>query len=127
MDHRKRMLRAVRLFGWGGVVLSVTVALVRMLTQDTGQQVAIAAWTAANVVNMIAVTMLAYLLRVRPGLRPRLRSIKTGMYVTNLVVQGGLLAVAGGVDTALWLVMLPTVLFAAADTSKGEAAMRTKK
>src|ERR1700752_1190737 len=70
VDHRKRMLRAVRLFGWGGVVLSVAVALVRMLTQDTGQQLAIAAWTAANVVNMVAVTMLAYLLRVRPGLRP---------------------------------------------------------
>jgi methyl-accepting chemotaxis protein len=116
------MLRAVRLFGWGGVVLSVAAALVRAATQDTGQEVAIAAWAVANTVNMVVVTLLASALRAAPSLRPHLRTIKTGLYLSNLVVQGGLLAVSGGVDTALWLLMLPTVLFAAADTSQGEAA-----
>ena len=122
MDHRRRMLRAVRLFGWGGVVLSATVALVRWKAQGQGDVVAIAAWIGANVVNMAVVGLLPTLLRTSPGLRARLRVIQLALYVTNLVVQGGLLAVGGGVDTALWLLSVPTVLFAAVDRSRNEAA-----
>ena len=123
MDHRKRMLRAVRLFGWGGVVLSAAVALVRWKLHGQGDIVAISAWIAANAVNMTVVSLLPLMLSASPGLRRRLRWIQIGLYVTNLVVQCGLLAVAGGVDTSLWLLSLPTVLFAAVDTSRNEAAV----
>jgi len=116
------MLRAVRLFGWGGVVLSAAAALVRWKVHGQGDVVAIAAWVVANAVNMAVVSLLPALLRSVPVLRPRLRAIQIGLYVSNLVVQGGLLAVAGGVETALWLLSLPTVLFAAVDRSRNEAA-----
>ncbi len=115
------MLRAVRLFGWGGIVLSVGVALLRALTQDTGSPTVIALWGVANALNMSVVSLLPRLLRAVPTLRPALRPIQIGLYISNLVVQGGLLAVAGGLDSALWLLALPTVLFAAVDTSRNEA------
>jgi methyl-accepting chemotaxis protein len=121
VDHRKRMLRAVRFFGWGGVALSVLVAVLRLRVQDEGDPVAVGAWAVANVVNMTVVSTLPAMLRRSPTMRRALRPIQLALYVSNLVVQGGLLAVAGGVDTSLWLLSLPTVLFAAVDTTRNEA------
>jgi methyl-accepting chemotaxis protein len=123
VDHRKRMLRAVNLFGWGGVVLSAATVTVRLLVQGYGDPLAITAWVAANAVNMVVVSSIPALLRHNPGLRRQLRSIQLGLYVSNLVVQSGLLAVGGGMDSALWLLFLPTVLFAAVHTSRGEAVL----
>jgi methyl-accepting chemotaxis protein len=117
------MLRAVRAFGWGAIVVSVAVALVRLWVQDEGDPLAIAAWSVANVVNMVVVSSLPVFLRQVPAMRRWLRPVQLSLYVTNLAVQGGLLAVAGGVDTALWLLCLPTVIFAAVDTNRREAAL----
>jgi methyl-accepting chemotaxis protein len=121
IDHKKRMLRAVRIFGWGGVVLSVGAALVRSTVQDEGSLLWIGVWAAANVVNMAVVSALPTLLGMVPSLRAFLRPIQVLLYISNLVVQAGLLTVAGGADTALFLLFLPTVLFAALDTSRVES------
>ena len=121
MDHRKRLLRAANLLGWGAVVLAVTAALVWSTTQPDGVLLPIGLWAVANVVNMVCVSLLPALLAAVPTLRSHLRAIQLGMYVTNLIVQGGLLSVAGGMDTALWLLVIPTVLFAALHTSRGQA------
>ncbi|MFN2538739.1 MAG: methyl-accepting chemotaxis protein [Mycobacteriales bacterium] len=124
MDHRKRMLRAANLLGWGSAGLSVTVAVVRsMTTQDDRGLTMIGVWALANAVNMVCVSGLPGLLRAVPILRGQLRSIQFCLYLTNLLVQGGLLAVAGGLDTALWLLFMPTVLFAALHTSRVKAIM----
>jgi methyl-accepting chemotaxis protein len=121
VDHRKRMLRAVNLFGWGGVGFSIVAALIQAMTNPRLDVLWIGAWALANVLNMSAVTALPALLRAAPGFRQHLRSIQILLYVTNLVVQSGLLTVAGGLDSALWVALLPTVLFAALDTSRVEA------
>jgi len=121
IDHKKRMLRAVNIFGWGGIALSIAGALVRVSAEDEGSLVWIAVWGVANVLNMCVVTSLPRLLTAMPSLRSSLRPIQISLYCSNLAVQGGLLTVAGGVDTALFLLFLPTVLFAALDTSRLEA------
>jgi methyl-accepting chemotaxis protein len=127
VDHKTRMLRAVNLFGWGGVVLSIAVALVQFQAgPQTGSGngmslVSLGAWAAANVLNMSVVSALPVALRAAPGLRAHLRAIQLLLYVTNIVVQGGLLTAAGGLDSSLWLLFLPTVLFAALNTSRVEA------
>ncbi|MDP9101869.1 MAG: hypothetical protein M3N21_06970, partial [Actinomycetota bacterium] len=93
------MINAANIFGWGGVVLSVACALVLERKGVAGSHVhllAVALWGVAGAVNMACVTGLPALLRAAPGLAPHLRAIKTGLYVSNLVVAGGLVAVAGG-------------------------------
>ncbi|MDP3711571.1 MAG: methyl-accepting chemotaxis protein [Mycobacteriales bacterium] len=116
------MLRAVNVFGWGGVALSTLVAVVAERTLDgTAGLLAIGLWALANTVNMTVVSAIPVLLRRAPHLRPALRGIQIGLYVTNLVVQSGLLVAGGGLATPLWLLFLPTVLFAALDTSRAEA------
>ncbi|MCW2544541.1 MAG: methyl-accepting chemotaxis sensory transducer [Frankiales bacterium] len=121
VDHKTRMLRAVRIFGWGGVALSVGAALVRLYADDQGSLLLIGLWAAANVVNMCFVSAVPTIVHAYPAARANLRSIQIVLYVSNLVVQGGLLTVAGGSDTAIFLLFLPTVLFAALDTSRLEA------
>ena len=122
MDHRRRMLRAVNVFGWGGVALSTAVALVAERTVDgTAGVLAILLWSLANVVNMAVVSSIPVVLRRAPQLRSGLRGVQVALYVSNLVVQGGLLVAGGGLRTPLWLLFLPTVLFAALDTSRLEA------
>jgi len=123
VDHRKRMLRAVNLFGWGGVLLSATTVLVRFFVEGSGDMFTIGVWVAANVINMGVVSSLPLVLRRRPALRPMLRAIQLALYVSNLVVQGGLLVAGGGVSTVLWLLFLPTVLFAAVHTAQAEAVL----
>ena len=115
------MLRAANTFGWGGVLLSVAAALTWSLSGSRGHLIAIAAWGVANVVNMTCVTGVQTLIRRVPSSREHLRAIQISLYVSNVTVQGGLLAVAGGMDTPLWLLFLPTVLFAALNTARGEA------
>ncbi|MCU1587789.1 MAG: methyl-accepting chemotaxis sensory transducer [Frankiales bacterium] len=121
IDHKKRMLRAVRVFGWGGVALSVAAALVRLWATNEGSLLLIGLWALANVVNMSVVSAVPTIVRKVPGARANLRAIQIALYFTNLLVQGGLLAVTGGADTAIFLLFLPTVLFAALDTSRFEA------
>jgi len=121
VNHRRRMLRAVNLFGWGGVVVSIALALLRRHQTGDGDVRAIGLWGLANVVNMTVVSSLPFVLARVPALRSVLRQVKVSLYVTNLVVQGGLLAVSGGVDTPLWLLSLPTVMFAAIDMTRAEA------
>ena len=124
MDHRKRMLRAANLLGWGSAGVSVMVAVVRsMATEHNRGLTMIGVWALANAANMVCVSGVPPLLRAVPGLRSRLRAIQFVLYLTNLLVQGGLLAVAGGLDTALWLLFLPTVLFAALHTSRVKAVL----
>ena len=121
VDHKKRMLRAVRVFGWAGVALSVGAAMVRVWAQDEGSLLLIGCWAAANVVNMGVVSSVPRIVAKFPTARTNLRAIQIALYFTNLLVQGGLLTVAGGADTAIFLLFLPTVLFAALDTSRFEA------
>ena len=124
MDHRKRMLRAANLLGWGSATLSVAVAVVRsMATQHDRGLTMIGVWALANVVNMVCVSGVPRLLQAVPALRSRLRAIQFCLYLSNLLVQGGLLTVAGGLDTALWLLFMPTVLFAALHTSRVKAVL----
>ncbi|HVF18835.1 MAG TPA: methyl-accepting chemotaxis protein, partial [Mycobacteriales bacterium] len=121
MDHRKRMINAANIFGWGGVVLSVIAAVLVHREQGIGELTPIVAWGIASAVNMLCVTCLPYLLQAAPGLVAFLRTIKTLLYISNLVVAGGLIAVAGGLDGPTWLVLLPTVIFAALNASRSEA------
>ncbi len=121
VDHRKRMLLAANLFGWGGVALSVLAAYVVNHEQGLGDQRDIVIWGIAGVVNMFVVSGLPGILRAMPGLVTYLRPIKTLLYITNLVVAGGLTAVAGGMSGPVWLVLLPTVIFAALNTTRNEA------
>ncbi|MDX6224086.1 MAG: methyl-accepting chemotaxis protein, partial [Frankiales bacterium] len=121
MDHRKRMMRAANTFGWGGVLLSVAAALTWSLSDRHQGLVAITAWGVANAANMACVTGVQPLVRRVPGTRQYLRVIQITLYVTNITVQCGLLAAAGGMDTPIWLLFLPTVLFAALNTARGEA------
>ena len=123
VDHKKRLLRAVRVFGWAGVALSIGAALVRQLAEDKGSLLWIGVWAAANVVNMSLVSALPILLARVPSARQHLRGFQIGLYLLNLIVQGGLLTAAGGVDSAMFLLFLPTVLFAALDTSRVEAVV----
>ena len=121
VDHKQRMLRAVRVFGWAGVALSVGAAIVRVWATDEGSLLLIGLWALANVVNMGVVSAVPTVVRKYPAARANLRAIQIALYFTNLIVQGGLLAVCGGADTAIFLLFLPTVLFAALDTSRFEA------
>ncbi len=116
------MTRAASGFGWAGIVLSVGSALtLHSAGQVRLSVVAIALWSAANVVNMTGVTLLPRLLSAVPRLLPHVRLIAEGLYVTNLVVQTGLVAVGGGLDGAVWVAFLPTVLYAALNASRVEA------
>ncbi len=122
VDHRSRMLRAVNIFGWGGVVLSAIVSAVAVATLDgTASALTVGLWVLANGINMAVVTGLPAMLRAAPGLRTALRGIQIGLYLSCLVVQAGLLVAAGGMVSPIWLLFLPTVLFAALDTSRIEA------
>ena len=116
------MTRAASGFGWIGIVLSVGSALALHATGRAGLSlVAIAVWSAANVVNMTAVTLLPRLMSAAPGLLPHVRLIAECLYVTNLVVQTGLVCVGGGLDGAVWIAYLPTVLYAALNAGRVEA------
>jgi methyl-accepting chemotaxis protein len=122
VDHRRRMLRAVNVFGWGGIALSCVVALVAEATLDgTASRLTIVLWTLANVVNMAVVSSLPVALRRVPSLKAALRGLQVALYLSNLLVQAGLLVAGGGLQTPLWLLFLPTVLFAALDTSRLES------
>jgi methyl-accepting chemotaxis protein len=121
VDHKQRMLRAVRIFGWAGVALSIGAALIRQLAEDKGSLPWIGVWAAANVINMSLSSGLKVLLEKVPNARRHLRGMQIGLYLLNLIVQCGLLTVSGGLDSAMFLLFLPTVLFAALDTSRGEA------
>jgi methyl-accepting chemotaxis protein len=118
------MTRASNLFGWGVIVLSAAspyaLDAAGRLHLDL---VAVAAWAAANVVNMGFVSLLPRLLAVAPGLRPRVRLISTLLYLSNLVVQAGLVSVGGGLEGAVWIAFLPTVLYAALNVSRVESLL----
>ncbi len=116
------MTRAASGFGWAGIALSVGSALV---LHGAGQVeldlTAVALWSVANVVNMALVSLLPRLLAAIPGLQSQVRFIAELLYVTNLVVQAGLVSVGGGLDGAVWIAFLPTVLYAALNAGRGEA------
>ena len=119
-----RLLRAVNIFGWGGVALSTLVACVVAASHNlTSSGLTIGLWCFANAANMCLVTGLRNALHVFPVLRGALRAIQISLYVTCLIVQSGLLIVAGGVHSPLWLIFLPTVLFAALHTSRLESLL----
>ncbi len=73
MDHKARMLRAVNAFGWGGIALSIAVALLQSVVDDQISLLPVSLWGAANVLNMSLVTALPRLLGAAPGLRAHLR------------------------------------------------------
>jgi methyl-accepting chemotaxis protein len=117
------MRLAARLLAWGTLVLSVTSAVLRSRTTEYDGVGVLALWACANVLGLACVTGLQHLLRAVPAVRPAFRPLQLGLFAANLALQCGLLSVAGGLDSALWLLLLPTVLFAALQTSRLEAVL----
>jgi methyl-accepting chemotaxis protein len=124
VDQRARVQRAARHLGWGTVLLAIAAALARSEVADHHvRRLPVLLWSSANVLTMALINGVSYLLRSRPALGGLRRPIQLGLLVASLVVQTGLLSVAGGLDSPLWLIFLPTVLFGSLQTSRFEAVL----
>jgi methyl-accepting chemotaxis protein len=119
-EQRRRIRRAARALGWGTLLLCVVGSVLRARTSGADLGV-ITAWSLGNGLGLAAVAGVQRLLQTAPALRAYARPVQLVLFVVVLVMQCGLLTVSGGLDTALWLLLVPTVLFAALRTSRPEA------
>ncbi len=115
MDFSKRLSRVAAMATWGGIVLATVGALV--LHHEHGgvdlHLYAFLGWQALAIVNALALTMLPVLHEVSPHVRQRITGYRALLLFTTLVAVTGSVAVSGGVRGPFWILLLPSVLFAA--------------
>ena len=115
MDFSKRLSRVAAMATWGGIVLATVGALV--LHHERGgvhlHLYAFLAWQALAVVNALALTLLPVLHEMSPHVRQRIAGYRALLLLTTLTAVTGSVAVSGGVRGPFWILLLPSVLFAA--------------
>ena len=125
MDFAKRLSRVAAIATWGGVVLAAIGAAV--LHREHGDVqlhlTAFLAWQALSVVNAVALTLLPYLHDASPHVRRRVGVYRGVLLVSTLVAVSGSVAVSGGVRGPFWILLLPSVLFAATTMRQVQSAI----
>jgi methyl-accepting chemotaxis protein len=115
VDFSKRLSRVAAMATWGGIVLATVGALV-LHHEHGGVQLhlySFLAWQGLVVLNAVALTMLPVLHEVSPHVRQRIGGYRAFLLLTTLTAVSGSVAVSGGVRGPFWILLLPSVLFAA--------------
>ncbi|MBV9290830.1 MAG: methyl-accepting chemotaxis protein, partial [Frankiales bacterium] len=115
MDFSKRLSRVAAIATWGGIVLAAVGAVV--LHHEHGdvrlQLFAFLGWQCLAVLNAIALTVLPMLHEVSKHVRQRITLYRALLLLSTLVAVTASVAVSGGVRGPFWILLLPSVLFAA--------------
>src|SRR3954469_2981872 len=115
VDFSKRLSRVAALATWGGVTLAAVGAVV--LDHEQGDirlsLVVFLAWQGLAVVNAIALTLLPMLQEINPHVRRHIAGYRGLLLLSTLVAVSGSVAVSGGIRGPFWVLLLPSVLFAA--------------
>jgi methyl-accepting chemotaxis protein len=115
VDFSKRLSRVAAIATWGGIVLATIGALVLHHQHDPRLHLyAFLAWQGLAVLNALALTVLPMLYELNPHVRQRINGYRVVLLLSTLVAVSGALAVSGGVRGPFWILLLPSVLFAAA-------------
>ena len=125
MDFSKRLSRVAAIATWGGIVLATAGALVlHHEHSDVPLHLnAFLAWQALAVVNAVALTVLPLLHEVSPHVRRRISGYRTLLLLSTLTAVSGSVAVSGGVRGPFWILLLPSVLFAATTMRQWQSAL----
>ena len=114
MDFSKRLSRVAAIATWGGIVLATIGALVLHHQHDQRLHFyAFLAWQGLAVLNAIALSVLPMLFELSPHVQQRINGYRVLLLLSTLIAVSGALAVSGGVRGPFWILLLPSVLFAA--------------
>ena len=115
MDFSKRLSRVAAIATWGGIVLATLGAVV--LNREQGDVhlhlYAFLGWQALAIVNAIFLTALPSLVETSRHVRQKITIYRALLLVSTLIAVTGSVAVSGGVRGPFWILLLPSVLFAA--------------
>jgi methyl-accepting chemotaxis protein len=115
VDFSKRLSRVAAAATWGGIVLAIVGGVV-LHHQGSAVQVhlgAFLAWQAVTMLIAVGLTALPTLYDASPHVRERIGTFRNVLLTATLVAVCGSVAVSGGVRGPFWVLLLPTVLFAA--------------
>ncbi|MDQ1704998.1 MAG: methyl-accepting chemotaxis protein [Frankiaceae bacterium] len=115
MDFSKRLSRVAAIATWGGIVLATVGAIV--LHREHGDVrlhlYAFLAWQGLAVLNAVMLTVLPMLHEVSPHFRKRITVYRATLLLSTMIAVSGSVSVSGGVRGPFWILLLPSVLFAA--------------
>jgi len=124
VDFSKRLSRVAAMATWGGIVLATIGALVLHHQHDSRLHFyAFLAWQGLAALNAIALTVLPLLHEASPHMRRRVNAYRVLLLISTLVAVTGGLAVSGGVRGPFWILLLPSVLFAATTMRQWQSAV----
>ena len=114
MDFSQRLSRVAAIATWGGIVLATIGGLVLHHQHDPRLHFyAFLTWQGLAVLNALALSILPTMYQVSPHVRQRINAYRVALLLSTLVAVSGALAVSGGVRGPFWILLLPSVLFAA--------------
>jgi methyl-accepting chemotaxis protein len=124
VDFSKRLTRVAAFATWGGIALAVAGALV-LHHEHAGRVhlVAFLCWQAVGLVNAAALAALPVIAATNAHVRDRVGVYRVALLMTSLFAVTGAVAVSGGVRGPFWILLLPTVLFAATTMRQWESAL----
>jgi methyl-accepting chemotaxis protein len=125
VDFSKRLSRVAAIATWGGIVLAAIGAVV--LHRQHGDVrlhlYAFLGWQVLAIVNAVALTVLPSLVETSRHVRDRITIYRALLLLSTLVAVSGSVAVSGGVRGPFWILLLPSVLFAATTMPQWQASL----
>jgi methyl-accepting chemotaxis protein len=125
VDFSKRLSRVAAIATWGGIVLATLGAVV--LHREHGDVhlhlYAFLCWQALAIVNAIALTALPGLVETSRHVRQKITIYRALLLVSTLIAVTGSVSVSGGVRGPFWILLLPSVLFAATTMRQWQSAV----
>jgi methyl-accepting chemotaxis protein len=125
VDFSKRLSRVAAIATWGGIVLaSVGAVVLHHERSDIALHLnAFLAWQGLAILNAVALTVLPMLHEVSPHVRRRISGYRALLLLSTLTAVSGSVAVSGGVRGPFWILLLPSVLFAATTMRQWQSAL----
>jgi methyl-accepting chemotaxis protein len=125
VDFSKRLSRVAAIATWGGIVLATLGAIV--LHRQHGDVhlhlYAFLGWQGLAIVNAILLTALPGLVETSRHVRQKITIYRALLLLSTLIAVTGSVAVSGGVRGPFWILLLPSVLFAATTMRQWQSAV----